>query len=121
MIENISQYLLKYFIKFNVNEKFVIYEIKDLLNEFKNLSLGKDKLLEIIKTLELKGFIIIKYLDKEKICLSVLPFARQYLQTEEDNFEYLTKVKRENFKFFWLIVLFSFIGAFIGSLLGRLF
>lgn len=97
---------------------YKVIEIDDLLFAFPKLD--NDYLLNMLDYLDDVGYISIKYKDNQVICLTVLPYGRQFIEQEDIEKNKMCTLKKNLIKFYLIFFFVAILGAFVGTLIYNL-
>ena len=96
---------------------FRVVEESELLSSFSGVSLDREELLRILRYLETRRFIEIRYAEDGVYCLCPLPEGRSYFETLRETRRETARRRRE---VFFLTAIGALSGGFLGSLAAAL-
>lgn len=116
MIDNLEKIILEYIV--SECQDYKVVEIEDF-EEYINQKIGKRKINinNILKKLNDKNLIIIRYNDNKKYCLCATQIAHQIIENEKQEKHKYKKIKIEIIVLVIFIFLFAFFGSFLGTLI----
>lgn len=111
MLDSKSMLVLKILASGSVGGSYKIFEAFDIISALpKHYRTDSEGIRHILTHLERQDMISIKYDDDDTYCLAVLPYGMETLENEKPN-------KKEKQKT-TIIVILSFLCAFLGAILG---
>ncbi len=116
-----ENYILNYINK-ECGTSYKILEIDDIHNEIEKIISQKNiDIKNILNNLENKQFISIKYIDNINVCLCVTELGKQIVNNAKDKMQKNKKIKIEIVFLLFLLLIFAFLGAFLGTIICNLF
>lgn len=96
---------------------FKVLDKKDIVSAMpQRLALTAEEIDSIVAFLDGSGFVVLKYLDGEQMCVALTPKAHSALLDEKRLLEKPSFDK----KVYWIVGLIAFVAAFLGGWLGAL-
>lgn len=116
MIDNFEKIILEYIVE--ECQSYKVVEIEDF-EEYISQKIGKRKLNinNILKKLNDKNLIIIKYNDNKKYCLSATQTANQIIENQNQEKYKNKKIRLEIIILLVFVLIFAFLGSFLGTLI----
>lgn len=120
MIDTKSKLVLQILAKESGDGSYKIVEISDIIMALpRHFRLDSESVKHILTHLERQDIISIKYDDDGTYCIAVLPYGFEILESEKPKYRNFSEPKkRPNWLNIFLIFLSSFIGAFLGIIIG---
>lgn len=116
MLDKTCSKLLKILKNLCKENGYSIIEIVEILDGFSN-KLELELLKTYINYLAENEYIDVKYIDDKQICLAIMPKANSLVEEKKEKKIYDKKYIRMGFFVALASMVFSFIGAFLGSFL----
>lgn len=121
MLDNRSKVVLKNLVKECENGSYKILDTSELSDFLPNkMKVDTELLSQIIKHLEIGGYINVKYSDSNQYCLCPSPFGRQFIESEDYQDRNKKNLKSISVKLLVFVIIFAFFGAFMGTLFYNL-
>ncbi len=118
MLDKMSKEVLRFLLEFCKDGSFQVLEYEEIIKSLSsNYNLDREGIMQILKHLNSLEYIIIKYNDDNVVCLSTLPFGRQYIESEEEKKKNILKMKNMARGAFISALFAALIGAFLGTLI----
>lgn len=119
MIDTKSKLVLNILAKECGNGNYHIVEVSDIIMSLpRHFRMDSEAVKHILTHLERQDIISIKYDDDGTYCVAVLPYGFEILETEKPkHFKNPEAKKRINFLNIFLILISSFLGAFLGVII----
>lgn len=118
MLDNRSKDVLKFLVNECKEGSYKIIEIDEIIKSMPNKYLmDLDLVSQIIKHLENRDYISVKYADNEQFCLCPLPFGRQFIENESIHAKNKKDLKKIGNKIYFFSLLCALLGSFLGTLL----
>lgn len=120
MIDTKSKLVLNILAKECGNGNYHIVEVSDIIMSLpRHFRMDGEAIKHILTHLERQDIISIKYDDDGTYCIAVLPYGFEILESEKPKYRNFSEPKkRPNWLNIFLIFLSSFIGAFLGIIIG---
>lgn len=120
MLDFYEKVILEYIVNECDNNYKVIEveEFEEIINN--NLTKRKVNINNILKKLNDKNLIIVKYSDNTKYCLCATQLAKQIIENENQENNKNKKIKLEVVILLIFVLVFAFLGAFLGTLVYNL-
>ncbi len=118
MLDMRSKEVLKLIANICKEGSYQVIEIQELSSLLPaKYKMDKEVILQILKHLTSADYISIKYKDDNVICVTPLPFGRQYIESEEERKKNNKKMKTFAKGAFISALFAALIGAFLGTLI----
>ena len=115
MLDKQTVKLLKYLVPICEDGSFKVIETTDMAKSVSRKT-APESVMPMLKFLQDYEMVDIKYSDETKICLSVLPKGRVYVETQSNKRAGITLSRR----MITIAITGSFIAAFAGALLANI-
>ncbi|MEG1752040.1 MAG: hypothetical protein RR247_03155 [Clostridia bacterium] len=99
---------------------FKVMELADIVCAVSKNELTAQSVLHILAHLDKSGYISVKYTDDSVVCLCVLPFGRQFVESRDRENLRQKKFKILGVKFFIAMLIVTMLGAFIGCFIAKI-
>ena len=118
MLDFRSKTLLTFLVKECSEGSYRVFDIKELINSLPQNIKPDSSMVKLCMTyLEKGNYISIKYKDANMYCVTPLPFARQILESDDNQKQRDKKLVKIGSILYFLVFICAFLGSFLAILI----